>query len=168
MTTILESRSVNAPLGSAPAYLRQYIREIFTEHKGRLPLSIAAPVRRSNGDSIALREDVVFDFAKMVTSYLLTGQSALAWRPVHGGGMIPSFSGHLTIAADKSDDSCHLVLQGTYEPPLGAIGALFDAVVGKSIAHATAQRLVKRIGRRIESMHLESINANLHQNAART
>jgi hypothetical protein len=155
MASILEHRNVNVPLVRAAGYLRRYVREIFATHKGLLTLSVASPTRR-NGSRVELQEDVIVDFAKMVHLKLLTGETAVVWRPVHGGGMIPSFTGRLSFAAAESAESCQLSLDGTYTPPLGVVGAAFDVVFGHAIARATAQRLLKSIAQDVEIMHRDA------------
>jgi hypothetical protein len=155
MAGIAEHRTVNVPLLRAAGYLRHFIHDIFTKHNGLLTLSVAAPARR-NGSHVELQEDVIVDFAKMVHLKLLTGETAVVWRPVHGGGMIPSFSGRLSFAAAESAESCQLSLEGSYTPPLGLVGAAFDVVFGHAIARATAQRLLKNIAQDLEIMHRDA------------
>ena len=43
------------------------------------------------------------------------------------------------------------MLNGSYEPPLGAVGAAFDAVVGHKIAENTARNLLAVIADSIEA-----------------
>lgn len=155
MVDIAEQRQVNVPLLRAAGYLRKYIREIFTKHNGLLTLSVALPMRR-NGSRVELQEDVVVDFAKMIHLKLLTGQTAVVWRPVHGGGMLPSFAGQLSLADAESPESCRLSLEGSYTPPLGPIGAAFDVLLGHAIARATAQRLLMSIAQDLEDMHRDA------------
>jgi hypothetical protein len=156
MASISEQRKVNVPLLLAAGYVRQYIREVFTKHNGLLTLSVATPTRR-NGAHVELHEDVIVDFAKMVHLKLLTGETAVVWRPVHGGGMIPSFSGQLTLADSDDPDSCRLSLEGSYAPPLGAVGAAFDVLLGHTVARATAQRLLNSIAQDMEIMHRDAL-----------
>jgi|GEM_PF-1189670 len=155
MASILAHRNVNVPLVLSAAYLRRYVQELFSKHKGVMTLSVASPVRRS-GSTAAVREEVVVDFAKMVHLKLLTGQTAVVWRPVHGSGMIPSFSGQLTLSDAESPESCLLSLEGSYTPPLGPVGAAFDAILGHTIASNTAQRLLTSIAQDLENMHRET------------
>ncbi|HEY5094583.1 MAG TPA: hypothetical protein VII69_05700 [Candidatus Eremiobacteraceae bacterium] len=155
MVGIVEQRHINVPLQLAAGYLRQYIREVFTKHNGLLTLSVSSPTRR-NGSHVQLQEDVIVDFAKMVHLKLLTGQTAIVWRPVHGGGLIPSFTGQLTLEDADDRESCRLSLEGSYTPPLGPVGAAFDVLVGHTIARATAQRLLKSIAQDLEIMHRDA------------
>jgi hypothetical protein len=96
---------------------------------------------------------VTVDFAKMIHLKLLTGQTAIVWRPVHSSAMMPSFTGHLLLAAAESPKSCRLTLEGWYTPPLGPVGAAFDVLFGHAIARATAKRLLKSIELAMEDMH---------------
>jgi hypothetical protein len=49
-----------------------------------------------------------------------------------------------------------LVLDGSYEPPLGSAGRIFDAVVGRRIAHATAADLLTHMRDYIEISYRET------------
>ncbi|HTX59095.1 MAG TPA: hypothetical protein VMH02_05405, partial [Verrucomicrobiae bacterium] len=69
----------------------------------------------------------------------------VSWTP-SGGGPYPDFEGHLTVRADEDYKTCILELEGTYTPPLGAVGAAFDAMIGSRIASATARELLQRFG----------------------
>ena len=64
-------------------------------------------------------------------------------RP-HGGGPYPVLKGTLT-AEDDGPNYCRLELDGAYDPPLGVGAAVFDAVVGHSIAVAAIRHLLGEI-----------------------
>jgi|SRR5450755_4296535 hypothetical protein len=153
MTNLDERRYVEVPFGRAQEYVRRYVRDVRANHAGRLTLSVATPVRRTDADAVELREDVLVDFAGAIDETHLTDPIAIAWRPARGGGTLPSFAGFLVVAHDESYDSCRIMLEGAYEPPLGAVGALFDAMVGHAVAKASARRLLETIGRAIEQMY---------------
>ncbi|HTW83881.1 MAG TPA: hypothetical protein VMD91_07435 [Candidatus Sulfotelmatobacter sp.] len=67
------------------------------------------------------------------------------WEPKEGGPY-PSFAGTLSIA-DEGAGWSRVDLDGTYAPPLGPIGLVFDAMVGHRIAAATAALLLAEIKR---------------------
>lgn len=70
------------------------------------------------------------------------GQSWLVrWTP-EPGGFYPSFDGKLSVEKEESDGSTILELTGTYTPPLGAAGAAFDHVLGRSITSDTAHEVL--------------------------
>ena len=75
---------------------------------------------------------------------------AVTWAPEHAGPY-PTFSGDLAIESADDYKSFYLVLTGTYEPPMGAVGAAFDAVVGHRIAENTARNLLAMIADSIEA-----------------
>ncbi|HUA09371.1 MAG TPA: hypothetical protein VMA98_08865 [Candidatus Acidoferrales bacterium] len=85
----------------------------------------------------------------------------LHWEPV-SGGIYPDFDGTLTIRADETYETSMLELQGSYKPPLGAAGALFDAVLGSRIAHETARELLRKLGGTIEERYRAGEAAKNH------
>jgi hypothetical protein len=74
----------------------------------------------------------------------------VTWAPERSGPY-PTFTGDLAIESADDYNSFYLVLNGTYEPPLGAVGAAFDAVVGHRIAENTARNLLAVIADSIEA-----------------
>jgi hypothetical protein len=74
-------------------------------------------------------------------------QLSLTWGP-HHGGPYPTFKGKLTIR--PLSGKTELELAGTYEPPFGAFGAVFDAAVGHRIAQAAARALLRELKAELE------------------
>lgn len=75
---------------------------------------------------------------------------AVSWAPEENGPY-PKFAGELSIENTDDYSSFYLVLKGNYEPPLGVVGAAFDAVVGHRIAQSTARNLLATIADSIEA-----------------
>jgi len=69
------------------------------------------------------------------------GGIAFAWKPAWPG--FPSFGATLTVrpAGEETD----LVLEGSYEPPGGFVGRLFDGLVGQKLAAHTMDSLLDRL-----------------------
>jgi uncharacterized membrane protein len=67
----------------------------------------------------------------------------IKWR-AHDGGLYPIFRGTLTVE-DETGKYCRLDLDGSYEPPLGLAGAVFDSVLGHHIAVGVARELLNEI-----------------------
>lgn len=61
---------------------------------------------------------------------------------------LPNFSGTLRFRIEAT--RTRIVLAGAYAPPLGALGALFDRVLGGRLAQATARDLVDRTALALE------------------
>jgi hypothetical protein len=89
----------------------------------------------------------------------------LHWEPK--GDLYPAFDGTLTVRADESYASSMLELEGTYNPPLGAAGAAFDALLGQRIAAETAREFLRRIGTTMEAQYhqVEEAKHNLTKDA---
>jgi hypothetical protein len=72
------------------------------------------------------------------------------WAP-EGSVVFPKLQGTLVVWADGNHNSSYLELDGTYDPPLGIAGQLFDEVIGHRIAETTAREFLKDLKRAIES-----------------
>jgi hypothetical protein len=66
---------------------------------------------------------------------------AVHWE-AEGDGPYPVFDGFLTVEGGDDYDMFRLALNGTYQPPLGVAGAVFDLVLGNRIADQTAHELL--------------------------
>ena len=97
---------------------------------------------------LAIDSDVAASFAPLADPQGLEHGVSFGWTPV-GNDALPVFRGSLRITADSHKSSL-VELDGEYEPPLGAVGKVFDAAVGRRIAEATGDELLKTIAERIE------------------
>ena len=71
----------------------------------------------------------------------MTPRCAVHWQ-AEGGGAFPEFDGFLTVEADEDYNSYWLAIDGSYKPPGGLAGKIFDAVIGHRIAVATTRNLL--------------------------
>jgi hypothetical protein len=74
---------------------------------------------------------------------------SLRWRPTRMSRWLPVLSGNL-LTRPRGDQATELVLDGEYRPPLGTAGMLFDHLVGRWVAAATAKTFLDRLGAAIE------------------
>jgi hypothetical protein len=82
----------------------------------------------------------------------------LTWDP--DDRFVPSFTG--SLSGIRTDDGMSdLTLEGTYEAPFGAIGAVFDAVLGRRIAAATAQAVLHDIKQFVEADYQVALSTSL-------
>jgi hypothetical protein len=72
----------------------------------------------------------------------------LAWKPDHNMAL-PDFRGVLTVR--PKDRGVWMRLQGSYDPPFGLAGKIFDALAGNRIASRTMQRLLDHIIEDVEA-----------------
>ncbi len=77
------------------------------------------------------------------------GAMAMGWKP-EGTVALPTFEGTLVAQSDGDPNVTYLDLDGSYTPPFGAAGQLFDAAIGKRIAQATAREFLKDLKAAIE------------------
>ena len=66
-----------------------------------------------------------------------------------GTALFPDFHGFLRMRI-ASVETTRLTFEGSYEPPFGRAGRIFDAVLGRRIARVTMSDLLKRIGDALE------------------
>ena len=79
----------------------------------------------------------------------------VSWR-VPGNGSFPVFRGFFEVQPLSSRD-IQLSLLGYYHPPFGAIGAVFDVVLGHKIAESTTHYLIDEICRAIEDPIVDTV-----------
>jgi hypothetical protein len=68
----------------------------------------------------------------------------LAWRASKHPDLFPTMDGTLAVFA-LSPEQTQVAFTGTYCPPLGAVGAAFDALIGHRVAEAAVQRFVEEV-----------------------
>ncbi len=133
------------PLTRATAFLEHFLesRVAAGEHAARLELTVPDL-------PLDLQRAVSATFERVGPASGWNDTVHVKWRP-EGGGPFPDFDGTLKIVPDEDYSECWLALDGTYVPPGGAIGALFDAAVGTRIAHATGRQLLEQIKSEMEA-----------------
>jgi len=141
MTRINESIIIASPPSVALRGLERYIAN------KKNVLSLAVPLSSLGlPTELGITQNVRVTFSSQSRSPLSTGRGyegmTLEWGP-EGGGPFPTFSGALIVRPHSG--KTELELKGGYTPPLGDIGAAFDAVVGSKIARATIQILLDNL-----------------------
>lgn len=82
------------------------------------------------------------------------------WHPV-GTTLLPTFEGTLRFEWDHDYHNTWALLQGNYEPPLGAVGKAFDAVLGERIARTTMRALLDDVRASLEAaIHARDLGTN--------
>ncbi|MBV8244721.1 MAG: hypothetical protein JOZ38_02250 [Candidatus Eremiobacteraeota bacterium] len=149
MSVLSEKLVLRCPYARARGYLSLALGQVaqFQEPETirlRLPLA---------GDAgPALEKEVTVRYHQAVDPMHMDQPWSIRWTPT-AGGPFPDFDGTLTVRADEDYTGSVLELAGTYQPPLGAAGAAFDAVLGRSIAAATAQQFLRTIGDQMEKQY---------------
>ena len=151
MSTLFHRRYLACPYDRARSILEETLQELATTGRPVIQrLRVPFPVRDGSGPSI--EKDVTVTYGVGKDPLHFDQPWALHWTPTNGGAF-PEFNGTLTVRADEDYTTCALELRGTYEPPLGIPGTMFDSVLGSRIASATAREFLKEIGMRIEERY---------------
>ncbi len=148
MARLHQRRYLKCPYNRARDLLAESIADALQRGDGRLlHLNFAFPAVMS----VELGKDVIVSVKPVADPMHFDEPWNLHWAPV--SGLYPVFDGILTIRADESYASAILELEGTYEPPLGLAGMIFDAVLGQRIAHETARELLRKLAATIETRY---------------
>lgn len=128
----------------------------------RCPFSVATEML---GRSLREKKDMTVSVTRAIREHVrlgwavvddLTDESrrhdaiAIYWTPDHP--TFPSFAGTITVRPHYRES--YIRITGTYDPPLGRAGRLFDRFAGRHIARATLLRLIRELVRDIESRYL--------------
>ncbi len=136
MTEIHAYQTVKVPFERIPALLTEMLAACPKDDEGAAVFKLRAPI----GDVVLERDAAV----RLIPARSYTGYEILdiSWAATDGShGRYPTFFGALSAAQETTQWS-RLDLDGKYEPPLGPLGAAFDAVFGHRIAEATANALL--------------------------
>ncbi len=140
MSELNVTERFRSPADFTASFIDQYFRDA-SGSDGKIRLSLRTPSDAAGMPGLLnLERDVVVT----ITRDVVRGASIMriGWEP-QDGGPFPKFAGTLGIRADGIESS--VALEGTYVPPGGAVGWLFDEAVGLRIAQATARDLLGRL-----------------------
>lgn len=145
MRKVIERVEAAAPPSIAVSVFERYLKNTGYTLQLEVPLKdLGLPTE------LGLERAVIVDFTSHRHGQFLgrlNESVSLSWRPVDDGPY-PTFKGSLTIR--PLGTKTELELHGHYEPPLGALGAAFDAVVGGRLAHAAGKALLAELAGELE------------------
>jgi hypothetical protein len=131
----------NCPFSIASDYASAYFKDAERGSKGAVlhagPLHFRVTIRSG------LRTDVT-EPGRAHDEILLHWSAGTPW--------LPDFVGTLRMRIENSNT--RLLVDGSYAPPGGALGALFDAIAGRRIARSTCDGVLRRIARALEDREL--------------
>lgn len=154
MTNILQRLPVACPYHLAEQYLAAIVGPL--AENGKVDrIELQSPLDVLDHRLVRLVKEVDVTYGRGEDPMRFDQVWTVNWQP-HGGGPYPSFSGTLTVRADEDYTGCILELAGAYEPPMGAVGAAFDAVLGSRLAAGTAAELLRALGDRLKARYREN------------
>ena len=132
-------------------YLIHHVQRYFTVHRrGRTPGSFTLTLDVAKiglPAKVQAQHEVRMQYA--VRKDAQHGEViALSWDP--DDRFMPTFEGELH-GEQRPPGGSKLVLAGSYNAPMGPVGAVFDALLGKRIAAATAATLLHDVKQFVES-----------------
>jgi hypothetical protein len=157
MSTLREEIDVKCPAH----YLMHHMERYFTVHRrNQTPGTFSLTVDMSEvglPGKVQARHDVR---ARYKISEAGTGKDAivLSWDP--DDRFVPKFAGALSGEGLEGGKS-RVTLVGQYNAPFGPVGAVFDAVLGRRIAAATANALLRDMQKFIESDYQMALSTEL-------
>lgn len=159
MAAVREAVTIEAPYVQAVGAFERRLGLDAGSREGRAPMTLVAPI--APGREIAR---TVRARTERLPEANFTARYRIAWDAgtTAQGIPTPGFDGTLTLRAGEDYSSCEIVLEGTYQPPGGAAGALFDEFAGRRIASATLGALIDGVGRELEADHRD-IEAGKHR-----
>ena len=156
MSDIRERRCVQVPFAGAAPHFERYIHDVVHDGGGKIILSVVVPIERIGIDRrIETSKVVSVHFSPIRDADPASHRTAISWEP-EGGGPFPQFDGTIRLAAGDATDSCCVVLEGSYDPPFGVAGDLFDALVGRHVARMTVRNLLDEIAIIMETSYAAS------------
>ena len=168
MPQIHEGISIKCPFGKAEQYLKEYIADLRRRCDVTIELRLhVSPADAGFPDRRMIDGSVTARIREIATPGGLDRANALEWKPVPGAPF-PTFAGFLRTQEDEDYGSTYLVLEGSYDPPYGAVGEIIDTAVDRRLARAVSKRLLTEIGAALEEAHRRSGKAAPANDESRT
>ena len=137
-------RRVACPFSIVPEYTARFLRQFANdplEGVVEVPLSSLCP-----GLPGMLKHRVRLRFAiQSDTSDTIRSHEAIRISWWSESRWLPNFSGVLRFRIAPHGETL-LLFEGSYSPPFGLAGLIFDRLFGRHVASATARDLLERIG----------------------
>jgi hypothetical protein len=153
MTHIAEATAIQSPPERSRAYLLDYVSRLPASHDGRAVMRLSAGQKPGG---LRLEHDVEVELKPAHDETHLEYRVDVSWRPT-GTTLLPSFAGVLRFQWDEQYGYTWLVIEGDYEPPLGAAGKAFDAIAGERIARGTMRALLDDLRAVLEAAHAREL-----------
>ena len=130
MSELRESITLDIP----PDQAERCLFDFFERHRTadgtiRIPLQV-----------MHLGHPVTVHLRKQRDAQNLNDEIAMGWDP-GADEPFPSFEGRMILWSETPAQTC-LELRGTYEPPLGGPGKVFDDALGRALAKSTARNFL--------------------------
>jgi hypothetical protein len=145
ISRVVVERVVRAPFAAALDYAEGFFRQAAEGTAVGVPLRFLVPTLGGR-----LQQPVQIQYARR-PDQAEPGRAHDAFEVcwTAGSPFFPDFRGTLRLRIASVDET-RLSLEGEYRPPLGLLGAVFDALAGRWIARATLSDFLDRLAGAME------------------
>jgi len=159
MTNVRERVFIEAPYAQAVEAFEARLGLVQGQNDGRCMLTLVASV----AGGVGIGRDVAAQTQRLPGGSNFTSHYRIAWEAgsTPRGIPTPGFDGSITLRSGEDYDECELELGGSYEPPGGVAGKIFDDVFGRNVARATLGSLLEGVRRALHAEH-ERVEAGKH------
>jgi hypothetical protein len=147
MTHLREQISLASPAGDAESNLENYLASL-RDSSGVARVRLRVPIDGPVG--VSIDREVRVEARRARDDENLNDLIRISWSP-EGRTVLPSFSGTLIVWGETGKKLSYIEIDGTYTPPLGEAGQVFDETIGRRIAEKTAREFLKDLKRAIEA-----------------
>lgn len=147
---VVVERVVRCPFSVAHDYAEDFFASAGQGVELHVPLRDIAPTRGGH-----LRKHVRLVAQRMPDEHEPgRAHDAMEIDWAAGTRFFPDFHGALRLRIESVEET-RLTLEGTYQPPFGPFGLVFDKLAGRRIARATMRDLLRRLGDAMEQREAE-------------
>jgi hypothetical protein len=143
MTRIRESAEVQYPAKMLERLLSNYMDER-RRGDGTICLPLRVRIAEARRDGLSVDHDVIVRFRRGRDAQNLNDTFYVDWVP-SGDGPYPTFTGFMNVYPENDPRFSRLEIDGTYIPPGGLLGRVFDAAVGRRMARTSVADFVNRL-----------------------
>ncbi|MGC1379439.1 MAG: hypothetical protein WA814_00290 [Candidatus Baltobacteraceae bacterium] len=149
MSRLRDQTSVACPFPEAQSRLEAFFASLRAKD-GVARLRLRVPIKGpADAYDLSIDRAVRVEAQRARDEENLNDLIRIAWQP-EGTTVFPCFEGTLVVWGGDDPNRSSIELDGSYSPPFGAAGQLFDASIGRQIANATARALLRDLKDAIE------------------
>jgi len=150
MSAVKERIAIEAPYTQAAVAFERRLGLARGSQRGECVLTLTLPISEDR----ELARVVTAQTERVAGAANYSSRYRIRWEAGTSRGIpTPGFEGTLSLGAGEDYSETTIHLEGTYEPPGGAVGRAFDELIGRRFAHATLTALLSGVGEELRAEH---------------